>query len=228
MTVQHHDFEQGSEEWLAARCGVLTASEIKLIMTPTLKIANNDKSRAHVWEIAAQRISQYVEPHYIGDDMLRGMADEIKARDLYSKTRAPVTEAGFITNDELGFTVGYSPDGLVGDHGLIEVKSRNQKFQVQTIAENAVPDEYMLQLQTGLLVTGRDWIDFISYSGGMPMFTQRVYPDPEMQAAIKTAATDFEARVQAAIADYRANVAVYGFPDTEREIEQEMYVGDAA
>lgn len=227
MITYHNDIIQGSEEWHALRCGVLTASEVKLILTPTLKLANNDKTRAHVWEIAAQRITGYTEPQYIGDDMLRGYEDEIKARDLYSKTRAPVTEVGFVTSAALGFTMGYSPDGLVGDDGLIECKSRRQKYQVQTISEGAVPDEYMLQLQAGLLITGRKWIDFISYSGGLPMFTIRVLPDPDMQAAIVTAATEFEARVVQAVQSFKDNVAAHGYPATEREVVQEMYMGDA-
>lgn len=227
MITYHNDIIQGSEEWHALRCGVLTASEVKLILTPTLKLANNDKTRAHVWEIAAQRITGYTEPQYIGDDMLRGYEDEIKARDLYSKTRAPVAEVGFITSTALGFNMGYSPDGLVGDDGLIECKSRRQKYQVQTISEGVVPDEYMLQLQTGLMITGRKWIDFISYSGGLPMFTIRVMPDDEMQAAIVAAATEFEARVVQAVQSFRDNVAAHGYPATEREVVQEMYMGDA-
>jgi hypothetical protein len=76
--VCHAEYEQGSESWLQARSGLLTASEVKLILTPTLKIANNDKTRAHVWEIAAQRITEYVEPRYIGDEMLRGHEDEVR------------------------------------------------------------------------------------------------------------------------------------------------------
>lgn len=225
MTITHHDdLIQGSDEWLAARNGLLTASEMKLILTPTLRIANNEKTRQHVWEIAAQRLTGYTEPHYIGDDMLRGYEDEIKARELYSDLHAPVTEAGFITNDEWGFNIGYSPDGLIGDDGLIECKSRRQKYQVQTICEGLVPDEYMLQLQTGLLVTGRKWIDFISYSGGLPMFVQRVLPDPEMQSAIIEAATEFEYRVIAAMQSFRDNVTAHGYAQTERTIEEEMTV----
>jgi len=66
MPITYHpEVDQGSEEWLAMRCGLLTASEMKLILTPTLKIANNDKTRAHVWELAAQRITRYTEPTYI-------------------------------------------------------------------------------------------------------------------------------------------------------------------
>lgn len=220
MTITYHDnVDQGTDEWHALRCGVLTASEVQHIMTPTLKIANNDKTRQHVYEIAAQRITRYTEPQYIGDDMLRGYADEITARDIYSATRAPVQEVGFITSDALGFTMGYSPDGIVGDDGLIECKSRRQKYQVQTISDGVVPDEYVLQLQTGLLITGRKWIDFISYSGGLPMFVQRVLPDADVQAAIVTAATEFEARVVQVIRSFADNVAAHGYPATERAAE---------
>ena len=128
----HCDYEQGSAKWLEARCGLLTASEFDRILTPTLKIADNPKSRAHLWELAAQRISRYVEPCYISDAMLRGQEDEILAREDYSKHYAPVQQCGFVTNNKWGFTLGCSPDGLVGDDGLIECKSRGQKFQVQT------------------------------------------------------------------------------------------------
>ena len=216
MITYYHDMIQGSEEWVDARCGVLTASEMKNVLTPTLKTAANDKTRQLTWELAAQRISGYTEPQYIGDDMLRGYADEILAREKYAETRAEVQEVGFITSDALGFVMGYSPDGLVGDDGLIECKSRRQKYQVQTICEGAVPDEYVLQLQTGLMITGRKWIDFISYSGGLPMFVQRVLPDPVMQAAIVSAAVDFEARVVQAVQSFHDNVRAHGYPQTER------------
>lgn len=227
MTITYYnDLLQGSDEWHAARCGLLTASEMKLILTPTFKLAKNEKTRAHIYELAAQRITQYTEPSYIGDDMLRGWEDEITARDLYSATWAQVDEVGFVTNDHWGFKIGYSPDGLVGDDGLIEVKSRRQRFQTETIITGAVPDEHVLQLQTGLLVTGRQWIDYISYSGGMPMVAIRVLPDPEIQAAIIAAAVDFEAAVENAMLDYRAQLATKGarMVPTERKVEQEMHV----
>jgi len=227
MTITYHnDLIQGSEEWHAARCGLLTASEVKLILTPTLKVARNDKTRAHVYELAAQRITQYTEPSYIGDDMLRGWEDEIIARDLYSQTFAPVEEVGFITNDKWGFTLGYSPDGLVGTDGLIEVKSRRQRFQTETIITGEAPSDHMMQLQTGLLVTERAWIDYISYCGGMPMCVIRVYPDDVMQAAIIEAAEEFEASVEAAVATYRAKISDIGarMIPTERRVEQEMHV----
>lgn len=221
----HRDLIQGSEEWHAARCGVLTASEMKLIITPTLKVASNDKERAHMWELLAQRITRYVEPSYISDDMLRGQEDEIEARALYAKHYAPVEDCGFITNDEWGFTIGGSPDGLVGDDGMIECKSRRQKFQVETIVSGEMPADYAIQVQTLLLISGRKWCDFISYSGGLPMVTIRVYPDERVQGAILDATEKFEARLSDAQRRYGDALAsdLRTIP-TERRVEEEMFV----
>ncbi|MBG7616511.1 YqaJ viral recombinase family protein [Brevundimonas sp. BAL450] len=225
--VTHHaDVVQGSDEWHEVRRGLLTASEMKLIVTPTLKAASNEKERSHLYELLAQRISGHVEPHYVSDDMLRGKDDELEARELYSRTYAPVTEVGFITNDRWGFTLGYSPDGLVGDDGLIECKSRRQKFQIQTIADREMPADFTIQVQTGLLVSERKWIDFVSYCGGLPMVTIRVFPDPVIQAAILDAATDFEKRLQERMRAYQDALAAVGarLIPTERRIEQEMFI----
>lgn len=224
MIHYHPDLIQGSDEWLAARCGILTASEMRLIITPTLKLAKNEKASAHLYELLAQRITGYVEPHFISDDMLRGQVDEIEARALYAKHYAPVREMGFITNDEWGFTLGYSPDGLVGDDGLIECKSRRQKFQAETIIAGEMPDEYMLQVQTGLLVTGRRWCDFVSYCGGMPMVTIRVPADDAIQDAIIEAATDFELRMSKMEEAYQTSLLGGRHIPTERRIEQEMFI----
>lgn len=227
MTITYHDnIEQGSDDWLAIRCGKLTASEIKLILTPTLKSAANDKSRAHVMEITSQRISQYVEPTYISDDMLRGHEAEVFAREHYEREYGPVQQVGFITNDKWGFTLGYSPDGIVGDDGLWECKGPRQKRHVETILTGEVPVDNMLQLQAGLLISERQWIDFTSYHGGLPMVTLRVWRDDKVQSAIVDAAEQFEESVQ-------TNLARWGdmlgsdmrLIETERVIEEEVYLG---
>ena len=224
MTITYHrDLHQGSEEWHAARCGLLTASEMKLILTPTLRIASNDKERAHLYELLAQRITGYVEPTYIGDDMIRGHEDEIEARIIYAEKYAPVTECGFVTNDKWGFTLGCSPDGLVDDDGMIECKSRRQKYQVETIINGTMPDDYALQVQTALLVTERRWCDFISYCGGLPMVTIRVFPDPQVQAAILGAAALFEEKIAQRLEEYRERMdGKLRLVPTERRVEQEM------
>lgn len=226
--VYHPELVQGSDEWLAARCGLLTASEMKLILTPTLKVASNDKEKAHLYELLAQRIGKHVEPSYVSDAMLRGQADEIEARILYAQHYAPVEEVGFITNDKWGFTIGYSPDGLVGADGLIECKSRGQKAQIQTLVEcvqeDEAPTDYMLQMQTGLLVSERKWVDFISYSGGLHMVTLRVFPDARVQEAIVEAAYAFEQRLAIKLAKYQQVLASGArLLPTERKIVQDMF-----
>lgn len=207
----HTDIEQGSVEWLESRRGVLTASEMKLIVTPTLKPASNEKERTHLFDLLAQRVTGHVEPTFQSYDMERGNFDEEHARAKYSATYAPVTECGFITNDDLGFTIGYSPDGLVGDDGLIEIKSRLQKWQMQTLIEHVatgtVPDDYMIQAQTALMVTRRKWLDFISYSGGMVMAVVRTEPIQKYQDAIAEAATAFEQRLSEKLKIYEELLA---------------------
>ena len=224
MTIQYYkDLIQGSDEWLNMRCGVLTASEMKHIITPSkLEYATNDKSRAHLNEIIAQRITRFVEPHYISDDMLRGMNDEIEAKALYAKHYSHIDDMGFITNDKYGFVIGYSPDGMVGERGLIECKSRRSKYQIETIIKNKVPEEYILQLQTGLLVSEREWIDFISYCGGLPMYITRVHSDPKTQMAIVEASAQFNKDVEKGIEVFTMNSS--RFVKTERKVEQEIMV----
>lgn len=224
----HNDLIQGSDEWHKARCGLITASEVKLLLTPTLKRADNDKSRQHLWELAAQRISNYVEPSYISDDMLRGHEEEFYARQIYSEQIAPVTECGFVTNDQWGFTLGCSPDGLIGGDGLLECKSRRQKYQIQTIVEHwrdgTAPTDYMLQVQSAMLVTGRKWCDLVSYSGGLPMIPMRIERDDKICAAIEEACADAEAKIAVIIEDFFAAVEARKLIPTERRVEQEIWI----
>jgi len=232
---------QGSDEWLQARCGLLTASEMKRIITPkTLKAAADDKASCHLYELLAQRITGYVEPSYISDDMLRGHEDEAYAKIAYNATYGPVDEMGFITNDRWGFTLGFSPDGLIHDTGFIEVKSRCQKYQVATILFGEPPADYLLQIQTGFLVSERAWCDFIStpatcqpkgmgggesLGDGPPMVVYRVYPDDAVMAAIIDAAGAFEAKLSTKLAEYRATLSRTGarlIQTERRKIDQEI------
>jgi hypothetical protein len=226
--VYYEDLVQGSDEWLKARLGLLTASQLKHIVTPTLKPASNDKERALMWELLAQRITGYIEPQYWNDDMLRGQEDEVEAVMLYDKTYEQTQTMGFITNDKWGFIIGYSPDGLVGTEGLVECKSRNQKLQIKTIVDyvsnDTIDPDFMIQCQAGLIVSERQWIDQISYSGGLPMSTVRIYPDIAIQNAIIEAATNFEHRLQNAHAKYKEvlNSKARLIP-TVRKMDEEIY-----
>lgn len=211
----YEDLEQGSDEWLAARCGLVTASTVGQLITPkTIKPAVNDYSRGLTAMLVAERITGHVEPMQVSGPMLRGQLDEPFARDAYSEHHAPATEVGFMVKDFGKYKIGYSPDGLVGSEGLIEIKSRAQKKHLQTILADEVPMENMAQIQTGLLVSGRLWCDYVSFCSGMPLWTERVEPDERWFDAITDAVLTFEANAAEMIATYTA--ATKNLPSTER------------
>lgn len=176
--------------------------------------ASNDESRSLTLALAAERIAGFADPTYTSIDMWRGVEDEPLAVDLYSEKFEPVISAGFMVEDRWGFKIGYSPDGLVRDDGLIEVKSRRGKSHVRTVIAGTVPAENIAQCQAALLVSGRQWIDYLSYSGGMAMYPIRVKPDPRWQEAIVNAVRMFEANVAEIVSKYAD--AVTGLPVAER------------
>lgn len=219
----HPDIIQGTDEWHDQRRGMITASAVgKLVTAKTVQPANNPESRGLATLLAAERITGWTEPNYVSDDMLRGIDDEPRARGKYADHYAPVDEVGFMVEDRWGFQIGYSPDGLVGDDGLIECKSRRAKTQLATILADEVPMENMAQIQCGLLVSGRAWLDYVSYCGGMPLYVKRVYPQPKWFDAIPEAVAAFEESIAAMTATYAA--AVVGLHPTERTIEMEIMI----
>lgn len=211
----YENLEQRSDQWYEARRGIVTASTVGQLITPsTLKPASNPASRALVQTLVAERVSGWVEPTYTSSDMWRGIESEPIARDLYSEKYAPVTECGFMRRDEGTWVLGYSPDGLVGDVGLIEVKAPRPKSHVATILSGEVPTYHMAQIQAGLLVSGRSWCDFISFCGGLPMWTKRVHRDERWHDAITDAVIAFERTAAEMVAAW--TTATRGLPTTER------------
>lgn len=207
LTV-HADVAQRSEAWYALRLGIVSASTVGRLLTPTLKPADNDTSRRTLLTLAGERITGWAEPNHISPDMWRGIDEEPLAREAYSEHFVPVRECGFMVRDFGGFSLGLSPDGLVGDDGLIEIKSRLHHTQLSTVlADDPVPTTVMAQLQTALLVSGRSWIDYISYSAGMALWVHRVLPDPVWQRAIRATAAVAEERIAATIATYHERTA---------------------
>jgi predicted phage-related endonuclease len=226
MMKVYNNLEQGTQNWLDARCGLLTASVVRQVITPSkMTLAKNDKARAVAYELAAQRVTKFVEPAPTTFAMERGHVDEVYARELYSEhTGNDVEEVGFFTERFEAATLGYSPDGVINlgnnELGLIEIKSRAQKHQMKTIAVGEVPQEYMLQIQTGLLVTQAAWLDFVSYCEGMPLFIKRVLPCFEMQQSIIDATIAFDDQIEYIANLYNNNAA--GFPVAPRHEQAEI------
>lgn len=223
MTVTIYDqLEQGTPEWFEARCGILTASVIGKLITPALKTAKNETSRGITYTLAAERITGHVDHIHPNFDMMRGTEDEPYARDAYAEHHAPVQEVGFVKREGDGYTLGFSPDGFVEHDGLIEIKSRRPKAHIQTILDGVPPAENMAQIQAGLLVTGRSWLDYVSFSQGLPLFVCRVAPDQVWFDVIEDAARAFEQNVTATIAEYRTLTA--GLPVMERRPEMGDFI----
>jgi hypothetical protein len=215
----YEGLEQGTPEWLQARCGVITGSIVGDLLTPSGKVANNATSRARLHDLLAQRLTGHVDAIFQTPDMARGVEEEPIARALYADKYGNVQEVGFVTREltEGGVIIGCSPDGLVGDDGGIEIKSRRPKHQIATILSNYnVPDEHILQVQMCLLVTGREWWDYVSYCGGLPLAVIRVIPDEGLHKRIIEAvyaAEDELARMRDA---FNSVVAHCGWMNTKR------------
>jgi putative phage-type endonuclease len=219
----HFDIEQGTDEWLALRRGVITASTIGKLITATGKPASNDTSRTQLLQLLAERITGESEASFYNDDMARGHLLEPLARAIYAEHFAPVQECGFVTADFYGATIGYSPDGLVGDKGIIEIKAPRQKTHIKSLLNDEVPAEYLPQVMTGLAVTGRAWCDFISFAPGLPLFVCRCERDEAFIAQLIAAAEAAEAELERLMERYQ--VAITGLLPTDPiQPEQEIVI----
>ena len=152
------DCIQGSPAWLEVRRGIATASNFSKVVTTKGEISKQIKD--YVFQLASELITDIQDEGYKSFDMQRGNDLEPEAREAYEQDKiVAVKEVGFI----LCSYYGYSPDGLIGDDGLIEIKCPNQKTHAKYLFGNKLPSEYKAQVQGGLLATKRQWCDFISY-----------------------------------------------------------------
>lgn len=207
------EIEQGTDEWHDLRRGLITASAIDCLLTAGGKPASNETSRKTLYKLLAERLTGESEASHYNDDMARGHLLEPHARDIYAQRFGPVVECGFIVATLGNVQIGYSPDGLVGDDGLIEIKSPRPKTHLSSLLSDTVPPEYISQVQIGLAVSGRRWCDFISYAPGLPLFVKRVARDEERIAQLITAAQAAEEQLAGLLTLYRERAPL--FPATE-------------
>lgn len=196
-----HNFEQKSEAWHEARCGRVTGTRFKALVSGESTQTYKDL----VTNIACEIITRRQEDTYTSPDMERGVELEPVARDLYSEIMGVnVQEIGFITPDEenpYSEWVGISPDGVI-KNSLLEIKCPKARTHLEYIEANKLPSEYRYQVQGQLFVTGFEYCDFMSYSEGMKPFIIRVYPDYELFELFKT-------RLDKLIFDVKQKLNVY-------------------
>ena len=225
MTIKYYnELMQGGDEWRQIRRGIITASRVKDTLTPKGALAKNDKSRAIVFQLLAERVTDSSDDEFCGGDMERGNMFEIPAREKYNEKYAKVKECGFVTRDLGNSIIGYSPDGLVGDDGLIEIKCPRIAKHIGIIARNQMPFEYMPQIQAGLFVTKRKWCDFISYFDTEFMYVTRILPDPEWQENIQRVVIELNETINGHLDNY--NQVTEKLQKTERAFEELADMGD--
>ena len=161
-----HDVDQNSDEWYELRGGKITSSSLSKIMANYGK-AFGEPAKKYAVDIAIEQITGVaVSSGYSNDAMQRGHEEEPLARKMYEdQFFCDVDNGGFF---ELG-AIGCSPDGLVSDNGVIEIKSAIPSIHYARIEKQSYDSAYKWQLIGNLKFTGRDWIDFISYCSSFPV-----------------------------------------------------------
>lgn len=169
------DLEQGSDAWYAARAGIVTMSALDAVLvTGRGDSGFGVGAFTYMHELIGERFTGKPVENFFSKSTQRGHDDEPIACELYEiETDNKVDNVAIILNHGCG----YSPDGLIGSDGLIEIKSKLPKFQVAILYENELPKEHEAQVYGGMWCAEREWLDFVSYCDGMPLFIKRVYRD---------------------------------------------------
>jgi len=199
--------EQRTDEWFAARLGCVTASRTAELMAKTK--SGYSASRAnYMAQLITERLTQTKADGFSSAAMNWGTETEPQARLAYEMmTGSDVVEDGFVLHPAIaGF--GASPDGLVGDDGLIEIKCPNSATHIDTLLSEKVPAKYITQMQVQMLCTGRQWCDFVSFDprlpGDMTYWCKRVEADYERHVEIENEVQKFLAEMQDKIAKLKA------------------------
>lgn len=174
-----HNFEQRTEDWYNIRKGKMTASNADTI------IANGKGLETYIYNLMAEYYSSAEKENYINADMQRGIDLEPEARlEFEFYTDLDVQEVGFIEYNEF---IGVSPDGLIGDDGLIEIKCPNDSVYFKLLLSDNIKPEYIAQMQMQLYVTDRQYCYFVSYNPNFEksLYIKKITRDEEMIEKLK-------------------------------------------
>lgn len=195
--------DQGTKEWLVERAGHVTASRIPDVLA-TIKTGEAAARANYRAELVAQRLTGNVEESYTNGAMQWGTETEPLARAEYEiVTDCMVDQVGFIKHPAIAWS-GASPDGLIGESGLIEIKCPNTATHIDYLLKGVVPAKYQPQMLWQMECTGREWCDFVSFDPRMPkrlqLFRVRYMKDKARLGEIRTAVNGFLLEVEETIA----------------------------
>lgn len=187
---------QGTPEWHAARCGIVTASTFSDVLAGGKGITRTTL----VHSVAAEIITGQPTPGWGSNAHTeRGHALEPEIRSLYEATSPDdVEQVGFIRRGR----IGCSPDACVGDVGGLEIKTKLPHLQIEALERGTLPPEHVAQVQGILLVTGWQWCDFRSYWPGLPQLKVRVYRDLDYLGRLSSELQRFHNDVDAIVEKY--------------------------
>lgn len=187
------DVEQGSEEWFKARLGLPTASNFSTIMASGRSGGESKTRDKLLKQLAGEILTGEPAEAYTNFAMERGKAMEGEAREFYAFARDVVpTRVGFVRNG----IMGCSPDSLIGEDGVLEIKTQAPHLLIDTLTRGTFPSEHRAQCQGSLLVTERKWVDLLVFYRGMPPFIQRQERDEPYIQEIKDAVDIFEGELR--------------------------------
>lgn len=197
------DIEQGTEAWATARRGKVTASRVADVIAKT-KSGYSTSRANYAAQLVCERLTGKTAETYINAAMAHGTATEPEARAAYEFMRdVEVVQVGFIDHAQIALS-GASPDGLVGEDGLLEVKCPQPAAHLETLLDGEVPTKYLTQIYWQMACTGRTWADYVSYSPSFPdhlqLFIKRV---PRNDARIR----ELEAEVVSFLGEVEATIA---------------------
>lgn len=204
MTIEIIQCDQGSDEWLKCRAGIASASEFATILAKGKGGGESVTRRKYMMRLAGERITGEPEETFTSPVLERGKAMEAEAADWYGFTReVELPQVGFIKSDACG-GMGYSPDRLIGENGLLEIKTNKPSVLIDLLQKDEFPPEHIPQCQGGLFVSGRDYIDLVCFWPGLPKLVKRAVPDRAYQATLRSEITRFNDELCALVEKIKA------------------------
>jgi putative phage-type endonuclease len=198
----YNGIEQGTEEWLRVRLGKVTASGVADVLAKT-KTGVSASRGNYLIKLAIQRTTGVIEEGYTNDAMQWGKDNEAQARVAYEiASNCFVDQIAFVDHPTIKW-FGASPDGLVDDDGLVEIKCPNSATHWEYFKAKAPPRKYYIQMQAQMACTNRKWCDFVSFDPRMPerskLLIVRVPRDVEFIAEMENEVQLFLDEVQAEV-----------------------------
>jgi hypothetical protein len=217
---------QRSAAWFQAHCGIVTASSMAAVLAFTQKGEPKAERKTYFRQKLAELLTGIaIQDNYVSREMLEGIEKEPLGIAAYERQEDVMVEpVGFTLSDEVE-RLGYSPDGFVGDDGLVEGKCPKPGTHLQYVLDGCIPDMYLAQIRTGLCVTGRSWCDFFSFCPEVPKPLQLMVirferTDADMEI-VANGANRFNGEINAAIERLREIAGPFELPAQVQEREPE-------